>query len=818
MVLKRALQPSLLRTLLVRSLLVAVVPLIVLGAAVSYVADRVILQQFEEESGLVAATAATSIAEFVQTNSHYASLIAEIEQTKTALVSKDPQVIKAQLLPLKSRLGLEAVSLADPQGVIIAGAQDPIPGDRIPETLLISAQGRVEQAWAIAPGRSGDLVMRVIAPVRRGGEVLGFVEVATRLDSTFLRRIDRVPASRQGDPEARQLILIWGGVVRAWTIDGTVTGFPSAEAVGDASPDGMVGEGRIGSASYYAIYTLVESHGTPIVLGVLISRAPIDLAHQLIRRLVLALLAILAAAAVVYSYRSAESLTRPLEALVLAAQRIQNGVPSVRLERHAAHEIGALESAFDRMALSLEERDRANRGLLAELQVQALSDSLTGLPNRILFQDRLRQQILVSARSASRFPVFVMDIDRFKEVNDSFGHETGDRLLVAVGERIEGALRESDTVARFGGDEFALLIPTADTDEKAMMVARKVRTAFEAPFELQGVMVNVEGSIGIATFPDNGEDPQTLIKHADEAMYVAKRDNSGYEMYTMSHQLKSLDRLLLMGEFRQAVERDELVLHFQPEVDPRTGEIVAVEALVRWQHPTRGLLSPDQFVPLAEQSGLIRPLTRWVIDNAVHQVRLWRAPSGRPMVVAVNMSARDFQDADLPDHVTDALRRCDMEPGRLKLEITESVIMVEAARSLETLATFRKMGVRLSIDDFGTGYSSLSYLKRLPVDEIKIDRSFVIDIVSDHGASSIVRATIELAHNLRRTVVAEGVEDQATVALLVSFGCDAVQGYYFTRPVAADEMARLLTGTPTWVTRARVVDLAVESALQVVGK
>ncbi len=536
---------------------------------------------------------------------------------------------------------------------------------------------------------------------------------------------------------------------------------------------------------------------------------PVDSAHRIVLGLVVGLVALLVPAIAAYSYRSAVSLTRPLTSLVQAAQRIQTGDLSARIERRAAHEIGALEGAFDGMARALEQREQSNRELVAELQVQALNDSLTSLPNRVLFQDRLRQQIYFSSRQGTRFALFVIDLDRFKEVNDTFGHQTGDRLLVMVGERIRTRLRESDTVARFGGDEFALLIPTADTEAKAETVAQKVQKALETPIGLDGFLLNVEGSIGITMFPEHGDDPQTLLKRADAAMYVAKRTKSGYAMYEPTGELQSRDRLLLMGEFRQAIERDELVLNYQPEVEPHSGDIVAVEALVRWRHPTRGMLSPDQFIPFAEQTGLIRPLTHYVIETAIRQVRSWRNRSGEPIRLAVNLSARDFEDPDLPAHVEKVLRAHEMPPDQLKLEITETVVMADAARSLKTLAALREMGVQLSIDDFGTGYSSLSYLRRLPVDEIKIDRSFVVDIVADQGASAIVRAMIDLAHSLDRTVVAEGAEDEATLRSLAAYGCDAVQGYYFTRPLPAEDILKLISGAPPWLAHGRLIDLQV---------
>ncbi len=799
------LRPSLLRAFLLRTLAAAVIPLAVFGLVVAYVTDQVILQRFQEASEVAGQQAAKDIDEFVRQTTRYARLISEIQQTDIVLASRDPQVIRAYLLPLRSRLGLEIVNLAAPDGEIIAGAQDPRLGGRISGDLLTRAQAKAEQAWVIRTDRNGVVTMRAVAAVRQRGEVTGLVEVAQHLDAAFLAGVQR----EDRGPLATQFALIWDGSVRASTVTAEMTGFPTAQDVDDTDGDQIVGRATLGRNTYHAIYTLVETRQPTLgILAVLVSLEPVESAQRIILLAIVALMAVLTVAIVIFAYGSAEGITRPLRDLVQAAQRVQSGDLSARIDRRAPHEIGALQAAFDAMAHTLEQRAQSNRRLLAELQVQALNDSLTGLPNRILFHDRLQQQILFSQRQGGRFALFVMDLDRFKEVNDTFGHQSGDRLLVMVGERVRGVLRDSDTVARFGGDEFALLIPTADTEERATAVARKIQAAFEAPFTLDHLILNVEASIGISIFPEHGEDPSALVKRADAAMYMAKRNKSGYALYAPSDDQESRDGLLLMGEFRGAIEHDELVLHFQPEVELRSGEIVAVEALVRWRHPSRGLLSPDLFIPFAEQTGLMRPLTRWVIDSAIRQVRTWRTRSGAPMQLAVNLSARDFQDPELPGHVEAALIRRGMTPAQLKLEITESVVMADAARSLETLTALRTMGVRLSIDDFGPGYSSLAYLKRLPVDEIKIDRSFVIDLVADADTSAIVRGTIDLAHDLERTVVAEGVEDEPTAALLSAYGCDAAQGYYYTRPLAAEEMADLISKSPPWVTRGRLADPA----------
>ncbi len=778
------LRPSLLRSLFLRTLAVAVVPLLVLALAILYVSDQVALDRFQEESAIVAASAAKDIAEYVVQTTRNASLISEIQQTREALASRDQQRIKAQLLPLKSRLGLDIVNFADRDGLLIAGAQDPRPNEAIRPELLLRVQAQVESAWIIGADDRGGLTLRAVAPVRLDGELIGVVEVGAPLDAAFLQRVKRA-SGEKGESGALtpELALIWGGRLRAATFDLGMSALPTPAEV-DASPrDELVRQVTIGGQAHQAIYKLVETHQhEPAALGAFLSLEPVEAGHRTVVALLVVLIAALVLVIGYVAYRFARRITSPIGALAVAAQRIEAGDLATRIEQHSPHEIGTLERAFGTMTRALDERERANRELVAELQVQALNDSLTSLPNRILLQDRLRQMILSAKREEGTFAFFMMDLDRFKEVNDTFGHQMGDRLLVAIGERLRETMRQVDTVARFGGDEFAILLPTAGNPEDAITVARKIQRSLERTVSVGELSLNVDASIGITLYPEHGDDASTLIKRADAAMYVAKRNKSGYAMYQTSEESASRDRLVLMGGFREAIERDELVLHYQPEMDPRTGEVRALEALVRWQHPAHGLLGPDQFIPFAEQTGLIRPLTEWVIKAALEQSRLWHE-AGRPVHLAINLSARDFQDPLLPEHVEEALRRADVPPGHLKLEITEGVVMAEAARSLETLSYLHDMGVQLSIDDFGTGYSSLSYLKRLPVDEIKIDRSFVIDISADSGAAAIVRSTIELAHNLGRTVVAEGAEDEATVALLASFDCDSVQGYYYSGAV-----------------------------------
>jgi diguanylate cyclase (GGDEF)-like protein/PAS domain S-box-containing protein len=435
-------------------------------------------------------------------------------------------------------------------------------------------------------------------------------------------------------------------------------------------------------------------------------------------------------------------------------------------------------------------RDISDRKAQTEaLQYQALHDSLTGLPNRTLLGDRMRQAIASSLRDHKPLALLLLDLDRFKEVNDTMGHPHGDLILQQVSSRIRDLLREADTVARLGGDEFAVLPSGATAREGAIRTAQKVVRAFEKPFVIDDRAFDIRASIGIALYPEHGEDAETLMRRADVAMYVAKRAKKPFEIYEASHDADTALRLALMSELRHAADRDELVLHYQPKVDLRTDQVVAVEALLRWVHPDRGTLSPDTFLAFAEQTELINSVTRWVLDAALRQLREW-LDAGIELAVAVNMSARNLHDADLPNVVARLLTTWRIPAELLLVEITESIAMDAAAE--ERLHQLGAMGVRLSIDDFGTGSSSLAYLKRLPMEELKIDRSFVTAMDTNADDAAIVRPTIDLGHNLGLRVVAEGVENEASMEMLRTYGCDFAQGHFISPPRDAGELGEWL--------------------------
>ena len=450
---------------------------------------------------------------------------------------------------------------------------------------------------------------------------------------------------------------------------------------------------------------------------------------------------------------------------------------------------------------------RIARGCHAEhaaLTHRALHDSLTGLPNRTLLFDRLTHTLQEAHRHGNPVGLFILDLDRFKEVNDTLGHQSGDRLLQTVGERVSGLLRRSDTIARLGGDEFAILLPFTPLT-RAQRCAEKIIDCLETPIPTSGVDLDIDVSIGIAMFPDHGADAETLLQHADVAMYKAKEHNLGYAIYEPREDRHSVRRLTLMAELRAAIDRHRLELHYQPKLDLGTRRVVGVEALVRWRHPDYGYVAPDEFIPLTEQSGLIFPLTDWVLREALRQCDLWHK-LGLHLQVAVNLSTCSLQDALCASKIANLLHSCLVAPDQLVLEITESAMMTDANRALDVVSALDAIGVGLSIDDFGTGFSSLSQLKRLPVDELKIDRSFVQDMERNDNDTILVHSIIDLAHNMGLRVVAEGVESAAALDMLERLGCDIAQGYHIARPMPARELEYWLEHSG-WQPQARDDDL-----------
>ncbi|MGY2065502.1 EAL domain-containing protein [Blastococcus sp. SYSU DS0619] len=435
----------------------------------------------------------------------------------------------------------------------------------------------------------------------------------------------------------------------------------------------------------------------------------------------------------------------------------------------------------------------AEQRRLAQLASEAHHDPLTGLANRRRFIEQVEHTVY--GDPDRRCALVMIDLDRFKEINDSFGHSVGDDLLCLVGPRLRRALGPEDLLARMGGDEFAVLLPDAD-DGRAREVAEHIGAELRDAFVLDGMSLHIDASIGIALCPDHGRDRSLLLARADTAMYAAKRGRLGYEVWAPDGTPATRDRLETLEQLRSALDGEELDNHYQPQLDLRTGAVVGLEALVRWNHPDRGLLYPDVFLPLAEQAGLMRRLALRVLERALRDLRSWRA-QGHDLSVAVNLSVSNLQDVALPGQVAMLLDAFAVPAEALVLEITEDVLMADAARSQQVMAGLRRLGVRLSVDDYGTGYSSLSYLRALPVDELKLDRSFVTHLTSDTRAAAIVRSTLQLSRDLGMSMVVEGVEDADSLAALREWGCDVAQGYHISRPMPAERVQGWLEARPT---------------------
>jgi diguanylate cyclase (GGDEF)-like protein len=467
-----------------------------------------------------------------------------------------------------------------------------------------------------------------------------------------------------------------------------------------------------------------------------------------------------------------------------------------------------LQSKARVQALRLEQANAA-------LQHQATHDALTELPNRTLFLDRLEREIVHAERDRHLFAVLLVDLDRFKVINDTLGHGAGDELLIEIARRLSGAIRTIDTVARTGGDEFLLLVTGIREPADAAIIAKKIVAELDKPVSISGTEAHTSASIGISVYPADGCERDELIAHADEAMYFAKqRGRNGFQFFNAGMSVFSRERLDFEADLRRALSSKQFEVHYQPKVDIASGRINSVEALLRWRHPTRGLIGPSEFIPLAEESGLMFSIGEWVLREACRQARQWQREGLSFIRIAVNISPIHFLQPKFLDIVRSALLDNDLPPQYLEVELTETTVMDHAESSIAILEELSRMGVLVSIDDFGTGYSSMSYLRRFPIDKLKIDRSFINDLTTNADAASIVKAVISLAHSLRLKVVAEGVETSEQLQQLRDLGCDQFQGFYRSAAVLPDEIARFVAPDPEVITlRERPEFLATQSKL-----
>ncbi len=537
----------------------------------------------------------------------------------------------------------------------------------------------------------------------------------------------------------------------------------------------------------YSARVLVLAKGQGSQSAVAVLQRSISEAVAPYRRLQLILLSISIIGVVMAIFASAfvaRRITSPLRALADVAKRLGTGDYRARINIKGGDEIGKLADAFESMRSGI-----ANREL--EIRRLAYWDPLTDLPNRVQFATLLNTAIERAKTTGGQCHILMMDLDRFQHVNDVLGHSFGDSLLRQVGRRLEQQLeRENDKVARLGGDEYAILLPATDQVE-AVRQAKRILSSLEVPLSIDEQTVDLGAGIGIAGYPDNGENSDTLLSNAEVAMYVAKRRGSGFTVYEPSIDKSSQESLSLLSELRRALDRDEFLLYAQPKVDLASGRVVGAEALVRWMHPEKGFIGPDNFIPFAETTGFIRMLTSWMLGKTAILCSELQS-RGISLKFSVNLSTRDLLDQDLPQHFADILQRNNLAPSSMCLEITESAIMDDPVRAQLTLERLHTMGVELAIDDFGTGYSSLAYLKRLPVDELKIDKSFVMNMEHDADDAKIVKSTIDLGHNMGLRVVAEGLETLAVWNLLRQMGCDQAQGYFMSKPMPGDRFIEWL--------------------------
>jgi diguanylate cyclase (GGDEF)-like protein len=703
---------------------------------------------------------------------------------REAIATGDRETIVSVLRNHGDRIDASYMTLIGLDREVVADTLDrDVEGQRFPYPRLIAQAERDGKAvtMMVVHGNVYQVVLLpVLAPIPIAWVAMGFAVNDAYMQD--LRRLTGLEVSFVAQLRNGGWIVPTSTLpvaMRAHLLPAFVTGFPGAE-----EPGAM----EAGGAEYVTRVVPLPAPHDEAVAAVL--QQPLEGALASFRRLQreLALFSLLTlAVAGALSIILARGIARPVQQLARVARRIAAGDYSAQTPVPRGDEIGDLAQAFRSMQAGLAARE-------SQIMDLAYRDTLTGLPNRALFADRLEQALKLAPRISASVSVLLMDVDNFKYVNDTLGHQVGDLLLREMAERLRGIVRrESDTVARLGGDEFVVLLPSDDV-EGARHIARGLQNALEAPMRLDGHVVDCRVSMGIASYPVHGDSATILMRRADVAMYTAKRLNNGLTVYDDRHDHDSRARLSLMGELRKAVDHGELALHYQPKVHLVNARELHVEALVRWQHPMRGMVPPSEFIPFAEQTGFVRAITQWVLAEAVRQCVEWRG-AGLATHVSVNISARDLLDPDLVERFAALLAQHGCQAAWIGLEITESAILDDPGHALRNLERLSALGCRMSIDDYGTGYSSLAYLKRLPVNELKIDRSFVLGMVNDASDAVIVRSTIDLAHNMGLQVVAEGVEDEATLRRLRELHCDMVQGYHLSRPLPVADATRWLRTT-----------------------
>jgi diguanylate cyclase (GGDEF)-like protein len=721
---------------------------------------------------------------------------------REAIATHDNRTIASVLTNHGARIGADAMLFVDLEGRVVSDTLRPQAESHPFEypALIDTSPAGPSASMEVLDGRAFQLVaVPVLAPLPIGWVVMGFaVDDALARDLRQLTELEVTFALDSHD----------GWRVLASTLDDVQQHALLAAMPARAGAATRM-DFRLADVDHQALVIPLVENNTRIVAVLNRSLAGALATFERLRNTLFVLAALSVVLSIIGSVMVARNITRPLETLAGAAARIEQGDYAAPVEVRRADEIGVLASSLNHMRGSIAERE-------SRILKLAYEDPLTDLANRSRFSNELARAIgeaLSSGRANGRdkLSILMMDLDRFKYVNDTLGHGVGDHVLREVGTRLCRAVTDAECIARLGGDEFAILL-RCGSDTNCIETAKRIIAALEVPILYEDQPLDVGTSIGIAHYPEHGRDAQTLVRNADIAMYAAKRNKAGYAIYDPHYDTSQQQHLSLLGELRRAVERNELRLYYQPKVSLHSSNISAVEALIRWEHPARGLVPPGMFIPFAEHTGYIKLLTRWVMREAVRQCGAWLR-AGLRLQVSVNISARDLMNRDLPTEVSSLLAEHAVPPALLCLEITESGFMEDPGNAQKVLDRLAELGVRLSIDDYGTGYSSLSYIMRLPVQELKIDRSFISRMAVDEEISTIVRSTIDLGHNLGLKVVAEGVEDLPVWNMLRSLGCDDAQGFFMSKPLAPEALAQWIRANDgTWSARAATGNAAEAAA------
>ncbi|MDE2078328.1 MAG: EAL domain-containing protein [Burkholderiales bacterium] len=706
---------------------------------------------------------------------------------RAAVASGDQATIESALINHGNRIQANVAIFTDAAFQLKASAT-PINGQSLIKAVKAYAlqskeQGhRAEQIEVI----DGQPYQIVAVPIK-APNVIGWVGMGFRVSDQVLKDLK--------DLSQLDVALLLQKDSQHWTVSASTMPSTQAAQLGTAWPAARSGPGQdlalLVNHEEFSVMpmALPDSHGEAPAVALLMES--VAQATEPYNRLKLSLLILTGLGAVVFALGSvftAKRITTPLRILSTSARRLEHGDYGARVEVASKDEIGELAHSFETMRQAIQARE-------GEIRRLAYQDSLTDLPNREQFRADLRQAIGRARSEGVPCTILLMDLDRFKHVNDVLGHRFGDRLLRSVAERLRGeALDPEDVLARLSGDEFAILLP-GTSPHAATLLAKRILQAFERPFTLDDHTVDLSAGIGVACSPEHGMDVDMVMSRAEIAMYAAKQKQSGCVTYHAGLDSTSEESLTLISELRTAIDKDELRVYLQPKVNLQTQQCVGAEALVRWQHPTRGMVPPMNFIPFAEQTGFIRLITLWMIEQVTKQAAQLES-LGLDLKISVNLSTRDLMDQDLPAKIERILAQYSTASRSLGMEITESAIMDDPQRALQTLNRLHDMGLKLSIDDFGTGYSSLAYLKRLPVDELKIDRSFVMNMESDVQDAKIVHSTIDLAHNLGLNVVAEGIENAQTLKLLGNLNCDEAQGYFIAKPMPCEDFAEWVAQWP----------------------